>query len=151
MIPSCHQCKWGGNECYKKTHGPGCLRCMEWKIKCSTVEEQRRKKEMEGEKEKTVKVKRLRKVEGLENGEGEKIGVLKRIVEALEGIMACLKSILVKNLALVGAAKRSETSGRGYLSFLVMALSCQKSTYNWRELSFFLTKRTGAPNGELEG
>ena len=51
------------------------------------MEEQRKKKEMEGEKEKTVKVKRPRKVEGLENGEGEKIGVLKRIVEVLEGIM----------------------------------------------------------------
>ena len=35
-----------------------------------------------------VKVKRPRKVEGFENGEGEKIGVLKRITEALEGIMA---------------------------------------------------------------
>ena len=87
MVPSCHQCEQGGNDCYKKMHGPGCLRCAEQKIKCSTVEEQRKKKEMEVEKEKTVKVKRPRKVEGSENREGEKIGVLKRIVEALEGIM----------------------------------------------------------------
>ena len=88
MVPSCHQCKRGGNDCYKKTRGPGCLRCMEQKIKCSTVEDQWKKKEMEIEKEKMVEVKRLRKVEGLESGAGEKIGVLKRIAEALEGIMA---------------------------------------------------------------
>ena len=88
MVPSCRQCEQGGNDCYKKTRRPGCLRCTEQKIKCSAVEEQRKKKEMEVEKEKMVKVKRPRKVEGSENGEGEKIGVLKRIVEALEGIMA---------------------------------------------------------------
>ena len=88
MIPSCRQCEQGGNECYKKTHRPSCLRCVEWKIKCSAVEEQRKKKETEVEKEKMVKVKRPRQVEGSENGEGEKIGVLKRITEALEGIMA---------------------------------------------------------------
>ena len=52
------------------------------------VEEQWKQKETEVAKEKTVKVKRPRKVEGSENGEGEKIGVLKRITEALEGIMA---------------------------------------------------------------
>ena len=88
MVPSCRQCERGGNDCYKKMRGPGCLRCAEWKIKCSAVEEQRKKKETEVEKEKTVKVKRPRKVEGSESGEGEKIGVLKRIAEALEGIMA---------------------------------------------------------------
>ena len=88
MVPSCRQCERGGNDCYKKTRGPGCLRCAEWKIKCSVVEEQQKKKEMEVEKEKTVKVKRPRKVEGSENREGEKIGVLKRIAEALEGLMA---------------------------------------------------------------
>ena len=60
---------------------------MEQKIKCSAVEEQWKKKETEGEKEKTVKVKRPRKVEGSENREGDKIGVLKRIAEVLEGIM----------------------------------------------------------------
>ena len=45
-------------------------------------------KEMEVEKEKTVKVKRPRRVEGSENGEAEKMGVLKRKVEALEGVLA---------------------------------------------------------------
>ena len=88
MVPSCRQCEWGGKDCYKKTRAPGCLRCVERKIKCSVVEEQRKKKETEVEKEKTVKVKRPRKVEGSESGEGEKLGVLKRIAEALEGIMA---------------------------------------------------------------
>ena len=63
----------------------------------------------------------------------------------------CRKSILVKKMALEGAAKRSDTSGRGYLSFHVMELSWQKSTHNWREPSFFLMKRTGALNRELEG
>ena len=72
MVPSCHQCEWGGNDCYKKMCRPGCLRCAERKIKCSGVEEQRKKKEMEVEKEKMVKVKRPRKVEGLESGEGGK-------------------------------------------------------------------------------
>ena len=42
-------------------------------------------------------------------------------------------------MALEGAAKRSDTSGRGYLSFRVMELSHRKSTHNWRDLSFFLT------------
>ena len=87
MVPSCHQCKQGGNNCYKKMCRPGCLRCVEREIKCSAVEEQQKKKETEVEKEKMVKVKRPRKVEGSESGEGEKIGVLKRITEALEGIM----------------------------------------------------------------
>ena len=69
----------------------------------------------------------------------------------LNEMVSMLKINLGKNLALDGAANRSETSGSGYLSFLVMALSHRKSTHNWREPSFFLTKRTGAPNGELEG
>jgi hypothetical protein len=48
-------------------------------------------------------------------------------------------------------SRNSEVNGKGYLSFQVIALSCQKSTHSWRDLSFFLIKRTGAPNGEFEG
>ena len=43
---------------------------------------------MDKEKEKTIKVRRLKKIEGLENREEEKIGVLRRIAEALEGMLA---------------------------------------------------------------
>ena len=88
MVPSCRQCERSGVPCMKKTRGPGCQRCTDRKVKCSTVEEKRKKKETEAEKEKTVKVKRPRRVEGLENGEAEKIGVLRRIAEALEGMLA---------------------------------------------------------------
>ena len=59
------------------------------------MEEHRRKKkgtegekEMEKEKEKMIKVRRPKKIENSENGEEEKIEVLKRIAEALEGMLA---------------------------------------------------------------
>ena len=68
--------------------GPSCKRCTRHKVRCSAVEEQRKRKETKIEKEKTIRVKRPRRVEESENGEGEKIGVLKRIAEALEGMLA---------------------------------------------------------------
>jgi hypothetical protein len=58
---------------------------------------------------------------------------------------------LVKTLALLGVFRSSEVNGKEYLSFQVIALSCRKSTHSWSDLSFFLIKRTGAPNGEFEG
>src|ERR1700721_1479904 len=64
--------------------------------------------------------------------------------------VTCLRSIFVKTLALLGLSKSSEIRGKGYLSFLVSALSFRKSTQRQSEPSFFLTKRTGAPNGELD-
>ena len=66
-------------------------------------------------------------------------------------MVSMLQINLGENLALERAAKRSDTSGSGYLSFRVMELSHRKSTHNRREPSFFLMKRTGALNGELEG
>jgi hypothetical protein len=47
--------------------------------------------------------------------------------------------------------KSSEVNGKGYLSFRVIALSRRKSTHSQSDPSFFLIKRTGAPNGEFEG
>ena len=94
MVPACCQCKWNRVSCLKKTCGPGCQRCAGHKVKCSAVDEQRKKKEMEIEKEKMVKVKRLRRVEGSENGDGEKMEVLKRIAEALEGMLAGQQEII---------------------------------------------------------
>ena len=88
MVPPCHECEQSGVECLKKMHGPGCKRCAGRKVRCSAVEEQRKSKEMEIEKERTIRVKRLRRVEESENGEGEKLRVLKRIAEALEGMLA---------------------------------------------------------------
>ena len=101
MVPPCHECEWSGVECLKKTHGPSCKRCTGCKVRCSVVEEQRNRKETEIEKEKTIRVKRLRRVEGSENGEGEKIGVLKRIAEALEGMLAGQQELIeaVRELA----------------------------------------------------
>jgi hypothetical protein len=58
---------------------------------------------------------------------------------------------LVKILALLGVSRSSEVNGKGYLSFQVIALSHRKSTHSQRDLSFFLIKRTGAPNREFEG
>ena len=88
MVPACRQCEQNRVPCLKKTCGPGCQRCARCKVKCSMVEEQRKKKETEVEREKMVKVKRTRRVEGSENREGEKIRVLKRIAEALKGMLA---------------------------------------------------------------
>jgi hypothetical protein len=48
-------------------------------------------------------------------------------------------------------SRSSEVNGKGYLSVQVIALSHQKSTHSWRDLSFFLIKRTGALNGEFKG
>jgi hypothetical protein len=48
-------------------------------------------------------------------------------------------------------SRSSEVNGKGYLSCWVIALSHWKSTHSQKELSFFLIKRTGAPNKEFEG
>ena len=58
---------------------------------------------------------------------------------------------MVKTLALVGVSRSSDVNGKGYLSFRVIALSRRKSTQSRRDPSFFLTKRTGALNGEFDG
>src|ERR1700761_5257535 len=95
MVPPCRECERSGVVCMKKTRGPGCQRCAGRKIRCSTVEEQRKKKkgtegekETEKEKEKVIRVRRPKKKEDLENGEEGKMGVLRRIAEALEGMLA---------------------------------------------------------------
>src|SRR5260370_20019884 len=52
-------------------------------------------------------------------------------------------------LARAGVVSRSEISGSGYLSFLVTLFSALKSTHNQRLPSFFFTKSTGEPHGDL--
>ena len=45
MVPPCCQCEWNRVDCLKKMCGPHCQRCTGCKVKCSAVEEQRKKKE----------------------------------------------------------------------------------------------------------
>ena len=95
----------------KKTRRPGCKRCAGCKVRCSTVEEQRKRKETEIEKEKTIRVKRPRTVEGSENGEGEKIGVLKRIAEVLEGMLAGQQELIEAVGELVEEQRKKKEMG----------------------------------------
>ena len=79
--PPCQQCTNAGQPCYRKTQGPGCWRCSQWKIGCSIVEARKKGKGKEAE---VIRVQRTEKrgeetvggVEGNleENGEGSRVG-----------------------------------------------------------------------------
>ena len=98
IMPPCCQCEGAGATCYGKMRGPGCWRCLQWKIGCSVVEAKKRKgKEME-----VIKVKQSGKGNRVEMGEMDRrteameamVTEMRRIADGVEALVAGQQEII---------------------------------------------------------
>ena len=98
IMPPCHQCEGAGATCYRKTHGPGCWRCSQWKIGCSMVEAKKRK----GKETEVIKVKQSGKENRVETGETDRrteameamVTEMRRIADEVEALVAGQQEII---------------------------------------------------------